>query len=967
MCLPYLGKTPLDRGKDMRGFGVVACFAMALAACTAGRPAADVETAAAAAAPAAPAWPRGRSDLPADEQVRFGTLANGLRYAIMKNATPPGEASLRLRIGAGSLNEAEDQRGLAHFLEHMVLNGTTHVPEGEFVRRLERAGLKFGPDTNASTQFDQTVYMLDLPETDAETVDTALFLLREVADEATLDLAAIDRERGIILSEERTRATPQYRITVDELDYLLKGDLLPARLPIGSTEVIRTAPRERFLDFYERWYRPERATLIAVGDFDVATMEAKIRGLFGDWAGTGPAGTGPAPAAPAPRTLESRVLVEPGGPTRVSLSWVGPSDASPDSKARRSRRLIEQLGLQIINRRLERIAATAADPPFIGAAAVRADQAKRAEVVQMLAVSPPGKWREALAAIEQEQRRAARHGFTQAELDREISEIRAALTAAAAGAATRSSAALAQGLVGAANEDQVFTAPATNLAMFEEAVGGLAADRVSEAARGLFAAGGPLLYLTIGAPVETGERALREAYDRSRLAAVAAPEARQAGAWPYQSFGTPGGVAERSEIAGLGAAAVRFANGVRLTVKQTDFDKDEVLVSVRFGGGQLAVPADRPSPAWGIGGGGFIAGGLGKLSFEDMQQELTGTVYSVNAGQAEDAFILSGRTRPQDLARQMQVLAAYVADPGWRPSGWDRLRAYSGTIHDQLAGTPGGVFGRDADALLRSGDRRWATPSREEMAASSIADARHLLGPALASEPLEVIVVGDIAVDEAIRQTAATFGALPQRRPAGIPPAARQLRFPAGGVERRTHGGRADQALAFIAWPTADYYSDQRRTRVLNLLAQVMQLRLTDEIREKQGTTYMPGASHAPSVAFTGYGYLAAQIEAPPEKLDGFFADAIKIAAALRDAPVGADELQRARRPLIENIQRQRAGNEWWLSMLGGVQEHPERAESIRVALDQYQSITPTDLQQAAREYLADARAWRLSVSPKAP
>jgi zinc protease len=183
--------------------------------------------------PAAEPWPQAKSDLPADPDVRFGTLPNGMRYAIRRNATPPGQTSLRLRIDAGSLHEAEDQRGLAHFIEHMAFNGTTHVPEGEFVRRLERHGLRFGADTNAGTEWTQTVYKLDLPENDSATIDDGLFLLREAVGEASFAPAAIDRERGVIQSEERTRATPSYRIFVDEIAYLLRGQLMPRRIPIG--------------------------------------------------------------------------------------------------------------------------------------------------------------------------------------------------------------------------------------------------------------------------------------------------------------------------------------------------------------------------------------------------------------------------------------------------------------------------------------------------------------------------------------------------------------------------------------------------------------------------------------------------------------------------------------------------------------------------------------------------------------
>jgi zinc protease len=201
-------------------------------------------------------WMRGEG-LRADPELKLGTLPNGLRYVVRRNRTPPGEASVRLRIDTGSLNEADDQRGLAHFLEHMVLNGTEKVPEGDFVRRLERAGLRFGPDTNASTGFGQTVFKLDLPETDKSTLDEAFFLLREVVGRATLDAAAVDRERGIILSEERARATPAYRLLVDQLAWLYPGQRVGQRLPIGTPEVIRSAPRQRLLDYYRAWYRPE--------------------------------------------------------------------------------------------------------------------------------------------------------------------------------------------------------------------------------------------------------------------------------------------------------------------------------------------------------------------------------------------------------------------------------------------------------------------------------------------------------------------------------------------------------------------------------------------------------------------------------------------------------------------------------------------------------------------------------------
>jgi zinc protease len=918
-----------------------------------------------APAPAA-AWPGQGGDIAADPDVRFGTLPNGMRYALRHNATPPGQTSLRLRIDAGSLDEQDDQRGLAHFIEHMAFNGSTHVPEGDFVRRLERHGLRFGADTNASTEFDQTVYKLDMPESDAATLDEAVFLLREIASEVTFAPEAIDRERGVVQSEERSRATPQYHIATDQLGYLLSGQLLPTRWPIGVPEVIASARRDRFKALYDAYYRPERATLIVVGDFDLDAMEARIRAKFGDWRGRGAAGAEPDRGSVAARPATARLLVEAGGPATVSLSWVRPPDMRPDTQAVRGEKLIDALALQVLNRRLERIAAERSPAPFIAAQAVRSSLADSADLTQLVAVVQPGQWRPGLEAIETERRRLVAQGVTQAELDREITELRTALAAQVAGAATRQSARLADAIVASIEDHKVFNAPAETQRIFEATVRGLTPARVDQAARTMFA-GDPLLYMTSPAAVEGGEAAVLAAWRAANAAPLAAAQARRTQTWPYTDFGTPGAIAERHELpADIGATAVRFANGVRLTVKHTDFADNQVLVRVQFGNGILGLPADRPSPAWGL-AAGFSNGGLGRMTYEDMQQALSDRLYSAALGVGEDAFVLDGRTRPDDLAVQMQVLAAYVTDPGWRPTGWNRMRALGGTIQDQLAATPSGVFARDSGPLLHDGDRRFGLPTRAEMTASSIADARAALDGPLADAPIQVIIVGDVDVEQAIRQTAATFGALPPR--AERPAPAAHIRFPAGNAEpvRLTHGGRDDQGLAFIGWPTIGFYDDTHEARTLNLLAQVFELRLIQRIREEQGTTYSPQGFHSASQAYPGYGLFGGQIEARPEALAGFLGDAQAIAGDLAARPIDADEMTRAQRPLIDSLTRQRAGNSWWIQNLDRIQTDPRVAETIENSLADYRSITPAELEAAARRFLVPDKAWKLVIVPRQP
>lgn len=922
-----------------------------------------------AAAAAANAWAHVGSDLAPQSDVRFGQLPNGMRYAILRNATPSGQASLRLRFGSGSLDEADDQLGYAHFMEHMAFNGSTHVPEGEMIRLLERAGLSFGADTNASTSWEETIYKLDLPRTDAQTVDTSLMLLRETAGEATIAPAAVDRERGVVLSEERTRATPGYRNAIAGLRFLLQGQRAGDRVPIGTVESLRSPnAAARIRDYYRAYYRPDNATLIAVGDFDPADMERRIRERFGDWRGAGPAPSAADLGRIAQRGRTVQVFTEPGVPTSAQIGWIQPPDVREETRAIRREDTLHALGLAVLNRRLERIA-RGDNPPFISANSGHDTVFRSVDATQLQVVTAPDKLREGMTAAVLEQRRLVQFGVTQSELDREIAEYRTQLTQAVAAAATRRTPQLADAIVRTIGENDVFTSPQTDLEEFERDVRGLTAAQVSAELPGLFSGSGPLVFVSTPTPIPGGEAAVTQAFDAALAQPVTAASAQAAVAWPYERFGAPGAVAERREVADLQTTFVRFANGVRLTVRPSQLRRDEVLVNVRIGDGIISQPTNSYDATWNA-PLAFPAGGMRDLTADQLEQALASTTYSASFGVDDDAFTLTGRTRPQDFARQMQVLTAYVAYPGWRPQGFERMRSFAPAIQDQLATSPSGVLNRDLNGLLHSGDPRFGTPTLAEMQASRLQDLRALVDPAFEHGPIEVVVVGDITVDEAIRQTAATFGALPgPRQPEAGPDApGRRVSFPAAVREpvRLTHRGRADQGAAFIAWRTTDFPSDPQGQRVLRLLQQVLSLRLIDEIREAQGVTYSPQVRLDASWDYPGYGYVGALIEAPPERLTPFLADAERIAAALRDTPVTADELARARNPWLEQRQRLLQSNEYWLGALADAQTQPNRLAAIREQIPGLQRVTSADIQAAARRYLNPDRRWSLVVVPEA-
>ncbi|MBX5182614.1 insulinase family protein [Rhizobium sp. NZLR5] len=910
-------------------------------------------------------WPQTQSDLQADSDVHFGTLANGMRFAIMRNATPPGQAAIRFRIGAGSLEENDNQQGLAHVLEHMAFKGSTHVAEGEIIRILQRKGLAFGPDTNAHTSYDETVYALDLPEVDADTVSTGLMLMRETASELTLDAGAFDRERGVILSEERLRDTPQYRAGLGIMNSLLAGQRATMRAPIGKADIISNAPVDLVRDYYRANYRPDRATLMVVGDIDPAAMEIEIRQRFGDWKGVGPT-----PAKPDLGTLETKgestgVLVVPGGMTSVQIAWTRPYDATADTFAKRRTELVEDLGLMVLKRRVSTIASKA-DAPFISAGVGSQDLLDSAHVVLISANSEPDKWQAALTAIDQEQRRIEEFGVAQAEIDREILEYRSALQAAVAGAETRTTTDIASTLASSVDDNQVFTSPAQDLSLFETMTNGVTAAEVNQALQLAFTGNGPQVVLQTAQSPQAGADAVRQAYDASKAIAVSAPASVADVAWPYTHFGEPGAVVERRAVDDLGLTMVRFSNGVRLTVKPTKLRANEVLVREDIGRGRLDLPHDRPAPIWAS--PAVALSGVRAMDYQDVQKALTANIVGIDFSVGDSSFQFDGRTRTEDLVTQLQLMTAYTSDPAYRPEAFKRVQqAYLSGL-DQYQATPGGVVSRDFAGLVHSGDPRWTFPDRAELSAAKPGDFEAVFRPMVSSGPIDITIVGDVTVDDAIRLTAETFGALPPRPEAGPSNARGDVRFPAANEKPvlLTHSGRADNAAAAVGAPIGDLLSDLPRSFTANIATQIFRNRLIDRFRITEGASYAVEGDANLSREVPGYGYAFFYVETAPAKIARFYALVDEIANDLRAHDVSPDEFARAREPIIETLKHQRQSNEYWIEYLRGAQTDARRLDRIRDNLSGYDKVTAGDIREFAKTYFSPEKFWKFEVLPAA-
>ena len=914
-----------------------------------------------AATPPAPnGWGRASTDVPADPAIRFGTLPNGMKYAVMQNSTPKGAASVRMHIDFGSIGEGEKERGLAHFIEHMALNETNHVAEGEFIKTLERLGLKFGPDTNAVTGFDSTVYMLDLPQTDAERVDTALFLMREVAGEAKFTQAAVDRERGVILGERRSRDSFQLRQVIDQLDFQVPETPYPNRLPIGTEEVLKTASAETIHALYQRYYRPENATLIFVGDADPAAIEAKIKAKFSDWRGAGPAGANlPRGKVELSRPASFDSFVDPAVATTVNLTIMRPWEDPDDTLAERRRDIIQSLGETMFARRLDTLV-NSPGSTLLGAAAGDGEWKDAALTNSITIAAKDGAWKDALDIAEQELRRALEHGFTASEMKRQMAAMAAGVRTAAEQAGTRTNSALANAIAKSVDEKNFITTPAWRLAYFNQAAPGITLDEVNAEFRRTWKGSAPLVHVSDKQPIQTA--ALAAEYSASRKVAVARPSEMAELEFGYDSFGTSGKVVEDKRIEDLGIRTVRFANNVRLNIKKTDFEAGKVRFNIRMAGGQLALPKDKPGLAAMLSILSSVSA-TSKHSFEDIKTLMAGKVVTAGSQVSGDAFVAAGSTTAADLETQMKLSAAYLTDPGYRPEAAGQWANAVPVLDKQFTAQPQAVLQTKVPAVIAGGDWRFGVPDAAVLSQRSFDEARAILTPLLSNAPIEIGIVGDVDEDAAIAAVVKSFGALPSRTVAS--PAYTEARKAAFRTDRSpillTHGGPADQALVAAYWPTDDD-SDYRREAGLGLLAQVLDLMLTESIREQLGASYGVAVSSNMSDVFTDFGTFSVNTVVAPEKADEVEAAIATAVKQLREEPVTADLLARARNPIMESIAKTLRENGYWMGYVDEAQTRADRLDRIRQRKAIYEAITPADLQNLARTYLTDEGEQRVRI-----
>ncbi|MBI2814672.1 MAG: insulinase family protein [Opitutae bacterium] len=915
---------------------------------------------------AAPGFTHETSDLAADPAARFGQLPNGLRYVVYPNKEPQGRASLRLLVLAGSLHENDDQRGVAHFLEHMAFNGSTHYAPGTLVEFFQRMGMSFGGDTNASTSFDQTIYMLELAHTDPATLAEGLRVFGDYAGGLLLLDDEINKERGIIMSEKRTRDNVQFRTFVESFNFMLGDTRLPKRIPIGLPEVIEKAPRARFTEFWDTWYRPEKMAVVAVGDFDAAAVEQQIVAAFTPLVARAPARPEPALGElPKVDGVRAHFHAETESPaTTVSLTSQTPFVDEPDNAANRLKQLPREIAVAMLNRRFNELAKKEGAPFSSGGAGVF-DGFRFFRRAGVSLTCKPEQWPAALAVAEQELRRALEHGFQPGELKEVVATFTNSLDQAVKTAATRRSGELAGEIARSISDREVFTHPTAERALLQPALDKVTAADCLAALRAAFAAPGRYVMVTGNATIPgDADAAIAAAYEKSRAVAVAAPAAQAEAVWAYAHWGEPGQIVKREHIADLDVELVSFANGVKLNLKKTGFEAGRIRVGVRVGNGAITEPAAQRGLA-SLAGGTFGAGGLGKHSVDELRRILAGKNVGAQFQPANDAFNLTGGTTPGDLLLQLQLMAAQLTDAGWRPEALRQAQKGLEQMYLGFEHTANGPMSTEVANLLAGGDPRFGLPAKEVMLSRNLTEAKAWLAPQLARGALEVSVVGDIDIEAAIAAVAQTLGALPPRETKPALAELKKISFPAAPFNKSyTIASEIPKGNVMVYWPTTDGL-DVKRARRLNMLASVLNDRLRVKIREEIAGTYSPSAGSNASDTFPGYGYIQAGCVVDPAMAGKITDLIVAIGHDLATNGVTDEELNRARQPALTAAKESlRTNNYWGGNVLARAQEKPEVLGWARTRLADLEGMTAAELGALAKSYLGLEHASRVTILP---
>ncbi len=918
----------------------------------------------AGAAGAQQAAPSLNDSLPVDPAIVRGTLPNGLRYFVRRNEKPQKRAELRLVVRAGSILEDEDQRGLAHYVEHMAFNGTRRFPKQAIVSFLERSGMRFGADLNAYTSFDETVYMLQIPTDSSALLSTAFDVLQDWASAIAFDSAEFAQERGVVIEEWRTGRGAGQRISEKQFAVQFKGSRYADHFPIGTKENLDTARVVAARRFYTEWYRPELMTVIAVGDFDAASVEAAIRARFGTL--RGPATSRSRVAFDAPDHPDTRVVISADKEFPQSIAqveWLLPQRARGTVGAWRTS-LVASIYTALLSQRLGELSQRESTP-FAFAYAGSGSLLPTREAFTAAAVVKDGKFVDALAATLGELERANRFGFTTTEFERQKASLVRSFERSVSEASKTDSKVHAEQMVRHVLRQSNISHPEQVQRLATAMLPGVTLAEVNGAAKAWMPDGNRTI--AVAAPERPDvalptDSAMRSVFSRVKAQALVAYVDSTADQPLVARPPTSGRVVKTNTIADLGITEWTLSNGIRVLLKPTDFKNDQVLLSGRRPGGySLLDVADHRHATL----SDFVLGGVGEFSDNQLRRMLTGKVANAGVSVNENGETAYGSASPRDLPTMFELLWLNATAPRLDTALFAAGRSMMKAAMQNSRNTPEQAFGDTIAVVMANYHPRFRLFQPEQLDSLDVRRAYTLYQARFASfSGFTFYLVGNFTLDGIKPLVERYLAALPT---AGAPTTFvdRGIRPPNGVVSRIVRRGADPKAESRIIFHGAFDYSWENRLE-LDALRQLLDMRFRDALREEKSGTYGVGVSAEGSwIPYKRY-EVSFSFGSAPERVEELAAAAFAVIDSVKRTGPTEDELVKIREQFIRAHETGLRENAAWI---GWMSDHDEDGRDQH-ATAQYpslvQRLTVAQLRDAARRYLDLAQYARFTLLPEA-
>lgn len=945
--------------------------------------------------------------LPFDAGILRHHLDNGMEVLVRRHPHPPDRCSLLLRIAAGSLHEEDDERGYAHFVEHLAFSGSEHFPPRSVIPTFERMGLEFGRDQNAFTTFDQTVYTLDVPQVDEATMSLSFRFLADVAGRLLLPEDAVEAERRVILEERRTGLGPGMRLMQQIWPQVLPGARVSERLPIGTEETLKAATVESLRAFYERWYRPDLMTLIVVGDIDAEAVIDQARRSFGSL-------VRPERALPADPPSGITFATSP----RAAIAW-DPEirgcdlEISTIDEAFPPRTTVETftqelclgVAVQSLNYRFARLVSDGA-APFRSAAFSSSSFFRQAQWTGVSASCDPPRWREAMGRLAEVLRVADRFGFSAREVESILRQLRRNVEAAVEAESTMPSGALAGSLLEDISAQRRRMSARQQLDLLDELMPLISRERATEALRSAFsveraayvlftpgaaakaAPGNPAVETdalpcvgartegdTPDAAVEGAEAPLERFVppDRTEIASliesvlseslVELPEeVRAEGLMPQVPDAAPALSIEVVED--LAITTARFANGVVLHHKFNDFQKDAVHVYIAVGGGVIDEEAHNRGIT-DLAVSGLNQPCTSRLTSADIRDLLLGNAFSISAEAVQDHVAVYVSATPRDLEVGLQLAHLLLTDPRMERSAFEHTILGLREQFEEDAHDAGVQVGRLVSELTTR-DVRHRMLEASDLDRLALEPTETWLRQLMARGPVEVTVVGDLDWATTLSVAERYFGSLPPRAENFAAIRERQRLEIEPGPYRAQGRYESQEPVGFVlvGFRSTDL-SEISACRHLRVAARVLTTRLNEEVRERQQLVYGIEAVNRPSEVHAGLGFFRAGAQCDPvasrrlfDAIDGLF-------RAMAEEGPTVEEVEIAVRQIDTQFRDEVQTPSYWISWLSALEARERRLDHLRSQREEYRRITPELVRETfARYYLDEGRHLEIEVLP---